>query len=69
MEEARAVLLRLDRIERLDRAHAPAAALLAELRALVDEADAWARREHAGADVVERCRAALEGAEVAAGPR
>jgi hypothetical protein len=60
MEEARAVLRRLDRIERLDRARVPAGVLLAELRALVEEAEVWARREGAGADAVEACRAALE---------
>ncbi len=45
MEEARAVLARLERIEQLDRAGAPPAALLPELRALVGEAEEWARRE------------------------
>ena len=66
MEEARAVLRRLDRIERLDRARAPTDVLLAELRALVGEAEKWSRREGAGEDAVERCRAALEGAQVVA---
>jgi hypothetical protein len=60
MEEARAVLRRLDRIERLDRAAVPAEVLLAELRALVGEAEAWARREGVGADAVEHVRAALD---------
>jgi len=45
MEEARTVLARLERIETLDRAHAEPSVLLDELRALVDEAEAWARRE------------------------
>jgi hypothetical protein len=45
MDEARAVLIRLERIEALEREDAPPAALLAELRALVREAEAWARRE------------------------
>ena len=45
MEEARTVLVRLERIEALDRAHAEPAVLLEELRALVDEAETWARRE------------------------
>ena len=66
MEEARAVLRRLDRIERLDRARVPADVLLAELRALVDEAERWSRREDAGADTVERFRAALERESAAA---
>jgi hypothetical protein len=66
MEEARAVLRRLDRIERLDRARVPADVLLGELRALVDEAEAWARREGAGADAVAHLREALDGAGVVA---
>ena len=52
---------RLDRIERLDRSGAPAELLLEELRALVGEAESWARSERSDAalDAVERCRAAL----------
>jgi hypothetical protein len=46
MEEARAVLARLSRIERLERRNAAPAELLDELRALVGEAERWARREH-----------------------
>ena len=45
MEEARSVLARLERIETLDRAHADPAVLLDELRELVHEVEAWARRE------------------------
>jgi hypothetical protein len=45
MDEARAVLARLERIEALDRARADPALLLGELRELVHEAEAWARRE------------------------
>jgi hypothetical protein len=45
MDEARAVLRRLDRIEALDREGAHPAALLAELHELVREAEAWARLE------------------------
>ena len=59
MDEARSVLERLDRIERLKRADAPAETLLDELRSLVDEAEQWSRREGAGADQVARCRRAL----------
>jgi len=44
MDEAEAVLRRLQRIERLNGA-APAAAVLGELRLLVPEAEAWARLE------------------------
>ena len=46
MEEARAVLARLERIEALDREGAGVPALLAELRELVHEATTWAEREH-----------------------
>jgi hypothetical protein len=54
MDEARAVLGRLERIEELERADAAPAALLGELRALVREAEAWAR-----IDGDERARAAV----------
>ncbi|HSJ95328.1 MAG TPA: hypothetical protein VK896_14960 [Gaiellaceae bacterium] len=61
MDEARAVLERLERIEALDRAGAGRAELLAELRALVDEAEAWSRAEggDAGARAVAGLRAAV----------
>jgi hypothetical protein len=61
MDEARAVLARLDRIETLEREGAPPAALLEELRGLVHEAEAWARREggERAKDAVERCASAL----------
>lgn len=45
MDEARAVLARLERIETLDRDGAGAPALLAELRELVREATEWAAVE------------------------
>jgi hypothetical protein len=45
MDEARAVLVRLERIEALEREGAGVASLLAELRELVREATAWAERE------------------------
>ncbi len=45
MEEARAVLARLERIEALEREGADVPALLAELRELVREATTWAERE------------------------
>jgi Tfp pilus assembly protein PilN len=69
MDEARRVLERLDRIEALERERAPASELLAELRALVGEAEAWLRAEAEPAGAVEAlaaCRAALasETAEV-----
>jgi hypothetical protein len=45
MEEARAVLARLERIETLEREGAGASSLLVELRELVREATDWAERE------------------------
>jgi hypothetical protein len=45
MEEARAVLERLERIEALDGANAEPAVVLDELRELVKEVEVWARRE------------------------
>lgn len=45
MEEARAVLARLERIEALEREGAGVPSLLAELRELVREAGEWAERE------------------------
>jgi len=45
MDEAAHLLDRLDRIARLDRDKAPAQVLLAEVRALLTEAEAWARTE------------------------
>jgi hypothetical protein len=61
VEEAHAVLERLRRIERLDRAGAPRAQLLDELRALLGEAEAWSRAEggDAGARAVDGLRSAL----------
>ena len=64
MDEARAVLARLERVEALGREAAPASALLAELRLLVREAEAWVRADRPGVDAEEavaRCAAALEG--------
>jgi len=64
MEEARRVLARLERIEALERDSALPGVLLGELRALLEEAEAWARAERgvpgAAADAVERCRQMLE---------
>jgi hypothetical protein len=61
MDEARAVLARLDRIEALDREGAPPGVLLEELRGLVQAAETWARLEgdERAQRVVERCETAL----------
>jgi hypothetical protein len=61
MDEARAVLERLERIEALDRAGAERPELLVELRALLEEAEAWSRVEggDAGECAVDGLRHAL----------
>ena len=69
MDEARSVLCRIDRIQHLDRADAPPALLLGELRALVAEAEAWVRAEAGATDAaeaaIERLRSAVLGPESA----
>jgi hypothetical protein len=62
MDEARAVLERLDRIESLEVDGGDPNEVLAELRLLVREAEAWACREHdhEAQAVVARCADALE---------
>jgi hypothetical protein len=61
MEESRVVLARLERIEALDRARAEPGEIVAELRALLDEAKAWSQVEggDAGERAVEGLRTAL----------
>ena len=61
MDEARAVMARLDRIEELDRIGAPPGAVLEELRGLVQAAEAWVRLEggERAKEAVERCASAL----------
>ena len=57
------MLERLARIEALDREGAGPAALLAEMRALVSEAEAWSRVERCGEEAVaaiRSCRDALD---------
>ena len=70
VDEARAVLERLERIEALEGSGAPAADLLDEVRGLLRDAEAWVRSEPCGTDVaegaIERCRAALRRAGAAA---
>jgi hypothetical protein len=57
MDESRAVLERLARIERLDRRRAQPSELLGELRELLVEAEAWSRKE--GGDAAARAVAEL----------
>jgi len=61
MEEARGIVDQLDRIESMRRANAGPAELLAELRVLLHEAEAWSKDEggEAGERAVARLRAAL----------
>ena len=61
MNEAHAVMRRLDRIEALDRESAHPGTLLAELRALVHEAEAWVRSEgdERSADAVDAMKEAM----------
>jgi hypothetical protein len=63
MDEATTVLRRLRRIEALEREHAPARSLLAEVHLLVEEAAAWVAAEGEGTDLagqaLSRCRDAL----------
>jgi hypothetical protein len=61
MDEARAVLERLGKIERLRRDGALPDVLLDELRALLEEAEEWSRVEggEAGERAVDRLREAL----------
>jgi hypothetical protein len=63
MDEARAVLDRLDRIEALDREAAPAGELLDELRGLLREAETWLRAEpepHGAVEALDSCRRAMD---------
>jgi len=46
VDEARRVIRRLERIETLQGAHAPAADLLSEVRHLLREGEAWLAAEH-----------------------
>jgi uncharacterized coiled-coil protein SlyX len=63
MDEARSVLERLERIEALERRGSPSQLLLAELSALVAEAEAWVRVEagstDAAQDAIERLKQAV----------
>lgn len=58
------MLARLERIDALERGQAQPGELLGELRALLHEAEAWAKTDHgapdSAADAVQRCRKLLE---------
>ena len=66
VEEARALLERLERIEALRGADVPAGVLLAEVRSLLSEAEAWVEADRPGArseQALARCRDALAAGE------
>ena len=67
MDEARAISERLDRIDALRSEAAPAGVLLAEVRELLTEAEAWVETDRPG----RRAEAALDACReaVAAGER
>jgi hypothetical protein len=73
MDEARAVLARLERIEALEAGGAPPSVLLDEVRGLLREAEAWVRAEPGGTDLaetaLERSREALRDVETVAEAR
>jgi hypothetical protein len=62
VDEARAVLQRLERIEALEREGAAPETLLAEVRELLREGEVWLETERDGAelavDALDRCRVA-----------
>jgi hypothetical protein len=64
VEEARAVIARLDRIETMERAREPAASLLGQLALLATETERWLETETtagvAARVALERCLQALE---------
>jgi hypothetical protein len=64
MDEARAVLHRLERIQALECEGASARSVLAEVRALLEEAETWVCAERDGTDLAEqalqRCRDAVD---------
>lgn len=63
MDDAVRVLERLDRIEELKAAGAPAGQLLGEIRSLLEEGERWLRSEGGGTELaaatLERCRRSL----------
>ena len=64
MDEARAVIHRLERIEALEREGAVPELMLAEVRELLREGEEWVRAEREGTDAaaeaLDRCRLAQD---------
>jgi len=69
VDQARAVLTRLERIDALRRSDAEAAVLLDEVRALLSEAEAWVEADRPGEAAAEALarshEALLDGAQAA----
>jgi hypothetical protein len=69
MEEARAIMHRLERIEALEREGAGPKQLLAEVRELLREGEAWLETERGeteqASEALERCRTAYDDVAVA----
>ena len=72
MDEARQVLERLERIDRLRARGGQRGAILAEVRKLLEEGEAWLAAEPAGTDSaresLDACRLRLVAGERAASP-
>ena len=72
MDEARAVIARLERIDRLRADGGSRAALLAEVRKLLEEGEAWIATERATTDqarrLLDECRRRTEAASEATRP-
>lgn len=70
MDEARRVLERLERIERLQAAGSPRLVLLTEVRQLLEEGEAWIAAERGGTErahaALDACRRRLSGGDAAA---
>ncbi|MGH3041420.1 MAG: hypothetical protein ACRDNG_06740 [Gaiellaceae bacterium] len=67
MDEARRVIRRLERIEALQSARAPADELLSEVRQLLREGEAWIAAEHRHGDGQGRAAAGAGAADPTAG--
>ena len=67
MEQERAILERLERIDSLQRADAPARVVLAEIRCLLSDAEQWVREDPSApgraATALERSEAAIAAGE------
>lgn len=69
VDQARAVIERLERIEALRKDEVPAGVLLGEVRSLLAEAEAWVEADRPGErtlEALERCREAVAAGEKAA---